>query len=112
MTGNVSKFMNLKLKEMGTIYFGNNGKLKVLGSDNIFLNLNFTIKKVLYVEHLQFNFLRISQLYDSQYKVEFQSNKYFVKSIKESNLTLLGNTINLFSPSSSLTYLIAHKEEI
>lgn len=79
MIGDVDKFTNLKLKEMRIVCFRNNRRLKVLGSSNIYLNLSFIIKKVLYVEHLQFNMLSISQLWDSGYKIEFKSNKCFVQ---------------------------------
>lgn len=109
MTGDAKKF-----KEMKTICFGNNDKLKVLESGNIILSSNFVIKKTLCVENPKFNLLNISQLYDSRYRVEFKSNKCIVKSTKESNLTLLRvrnenvYTIDLSSSSSSLICLMPH----
>lgn len=60
MTSDQRKFSNLKLKELGTICFRNNVKLKVIGAGNIKINSNIFIKKVLYVENLRFNLLIIS----------------------------------------------------
>lgn len=71
MTRDADKFTNLKHKEMRIVCLGNTRKLKVLRSSNIYLKSNFIIKRVLYLEYLQFNLLSISQFWDSGYKVEF-----------------------------------------
>lgn len=108
-------FTSLKLKEMETVYFENNNKLKVLMSGNIILNSSVFVKKFLYVENLNFNLLSISQLCATRYKIEFLSYKCIVECVKELKLTLLGvkknsiYTINL--PSSSHKCFIPQREK-
>ena len=60
MTGDRLKFTRLKLKNLGSVAFGNDGKLKVIGKSNIELNSDFIIRKVLLVEKFNFNLLSIS----------------------------------------------------
>lgn len=55
------------------MFFDNNGELKLLGSSNIELYFEFVMKKVLFVENLNFNLFSISQLCDIRYKEEFHS---------------------------------------
>nr|KYP76723.1 Copia protein [Cajanus cajan] len=74
MTGDPSKFSNMKLKNEGFVTYGDNNKGKILGCGNIGNSSSSTlIENVLLVEGLKHNFLSISQLSDKGFKIEFDN---------------------------------------
>ena len=56
MTGDASKFTTLILKDQGNITYGDNRKANVIGEGNILVNKDLSIKNVLLVENLKYNF--------------------------------------------------------
>lgn len=82
MAGDRQKFTKLKLKNLGVVAFGNNGKLKIIEKDNIELKCNFIIWKVILVDKFRFNLLNVSQLSDARYKVKFQSTQCLIKHVE------------------------------
>jgi len=67
MTGDVSKFISISLKQDGHVTYGDNNKEKVLGKGTIGNESSLLIHDVLYVEGLKHNLLSISQLCDRGY---------------------------------------------
>ena len=115
MTGDKLKFTKLKLKNLGSVAFGNDGKLKVIGRGNIELSSDFIIRKVLLVENFNFNLLSISQLCDSGYLVTFDKSSCLVKNIENPEITLKGlrknNMYSIYLPTSSIKCFLTQEEE-
>ena len=115
MTGDQLKFSKLTFKRQGSVAFGNNGKLKIIGSGDIELNSNFTIQNALLVENFQYNLLSVSQLCDNNYKVIFLENECLIKT-NETFKTILKGTRNsniytISLPNSSTKCLMTQQEE-
>nr|KYP35586.1 hypothetical protein KK1_043371 [Cajanus cajan] len=69
MTGDLSKFSNLKVKHDGFVTYGDNNKGKILGCGNIG-NTSFSlIENVLLIKGLKHNLSSISELCDKGFKV-------------------------------------------
>jgi len=73
MTGDASKFTNLKMKQEGFMTYGDNNKGKILGRGDVGSHDLIIIKDVMLVEGLKHNLLSISQLCDKDYEVKFKS---------------------------------------
>ena len=68
MTGDVTHFINMKLKAEGHVTYGDNNRGKILGRGDVGTKDSTTIGNVLYVEGLKHSLLSISQLCDKGYK--------------------------------------------
>ena len=73
MTGDVTQFINLKLKAEGHVTYGDNNRGKILGRGNVGTKDSTTIENVLYVEGLRHSLLSISQLCDKGIQGQFRS---------------------------------------
>ncbi|MCQ7222071.1 DDE-type integrase/transposase/recombinase, partial [Salmonella enterica] len=115
MIGDHTKFTTLRYKSLGTVAFGNNGKLKVIGIGNIELDSDFIIRKVLLVENFKYNLLSISQLCDARYKVRFMASECQIKNLDNPQIQLRGfrqNNIYVINlASSSVKCHLTQKEE-
>ena len=115
MTGDKLKFTKLKYKSLGSVAFGNNGKLKVIGKGNIELSSDFVIRNVLLVDNFNFNLLSISQLCDSGYLVNFDKSGCLVKNIENPEIKLKGlrknNIYTIDLSISSIKCLLTQQEE-
>ena len=80
MTGDESQFITLEAKNGRMVTFGDNGKEKIIGIDNIAITPFTYIENVLLVDGVKHNFLSISQLCDKSYKVVFESSMCIVTS--------------------------------
>ena len=72
MTGNKSRFRNIRPKDGGVLKFAYGIKLKIIGVGNVDKNNFDLITDVMLVEGLTHNFLSISQFCDQGYRVVFQ----------------------------------------
>jgi len=115
MTGDISKFVNIILKQEGHVTYGDNNKGKILGKGTIGNENNFLIHDVLHVEGLKHNFLSISQLYDKRYQVTSKPNTCENR-LSNSQVLLIGKRINnvyllnISHPTSMGCILTKHKE--
>jgi len=57
MTGDVTQFINLKLKAEGHVTYGDNNRGKILGRGDVGTKDSTTIENVLYVERLKHSLL-------------------------------------------------------
>ena len=64
MIGDISKFVNIILKQEDHVTYGDNNKGKILGKGTNGNENNFFIHDVLHVEGIKHNLLSISQLCD------------------------------------------------
>jgi len=116
MTGDVSKFVNIILKEEGHVTYGDNNKGKILGKGIVGSASNFLVHDVLYVEGLKHNLLSISQLCGRGYQVTFKSNTCEIRLPNSQEVLLCGKRINNvylldISYSSSIGCLLTKHEE-
>lgn len=109
MTGDPNKFIALKYKDWDTGSSENSSELKVIGTGDIKLNLNFIIWKVLLIKNMRFNWLTINQLRGSGYVIEFYYSKYLVK--HNDFITLTGQRINLLCITNIFLKCLKPKED-
>ena len=65
LTGDRNKFVSLKEKKDGTVFFGNNGSSNVIGSGTITLGSKDALaKNVLLVENMNHNLLCVGKMCD------------------------------------------------
>jgi len=116
MTGDISKFVNIILKQEGHITYEDNNKGKILGKGIIGNENNFLIHDVLHVEGLKHNLLNISQLCDKGYKVTFKPNNCEIYLSNSQEVLLVGKRVNnvylldKLNPTS-IGYLLTKYEE-
>ncbi|GJS76003.1 retrovirus-related pol polyprotein from transposon TNT 1-94 [Tanacetum coccineum] len=105
MTGNLSLLCNFMEKYLGTVRFGNDQFVPILGYGDL-VQGNITIKRVYYVEGLNHNLFSVGQFCDADLEVAFQKSTCFVRDLQGNNL-LTGNrgtdlyTISLQETTSS-----------
>ena len=76
MTGDRNKFVSLKEKKDGTMYFGNYGSSNVVGSGIVTLENKYALaKNVLLVENMNHNLLSVGQMCDQGHTILFNSTK-------------------------------------
>ena len=76
MTGDQNKFINLKKGKNGSVAFGNDSCVKILGK--VVVNLGSEKVKatnVLLIEYLKHNLLSVSKMCDQGYNIIFNSQK-------------------------------------
>ena len=116
MTGNRDLFVDLTLKKLGYVNYGDNNKGKILGIGNVGSNSTMFIKNVLYVEGLKYNLLSISQLSDKGFNVSFNSEQCMI-SDKNESFKLIGKRENnmyllsLHSVAVSNTCLVCNEND-
>jgi len=94
MTGDLTMFTSLKLKEEGHVTYGDNNHGRILGRGTIGTQSSTTIENVLYVEGLRHSLLSISQLCDKGYKVNFKSNGRTISHDSSGKVLFTGKRVN------------------
>ncbi|GJR61910.1 hypothetical protein Tco_1504072 [Tanacetum coccineum] len=89
MTGNLSLLCNFMEKYLGTVRFGNDQFVPILGYGDL-VQGNITIKRVYYIEGLNHNLFSVGQFCDADLEVAFQKSTCFVRDLQGNNL-LTGN---------------------
>nr|GEZ46575.1 retrovirus-related Pol polyprotein from transposon TNT 1-94 [Tanacetum cinerariifolium] len=108
MTGNLRLLCNFVEKFIGTVRFGNDQFVPILGYGNL-VEGNVTINRVYYVAGLNYNLFSVGQFWDADLEVAFRKSTFFVRDLQGNDL-LVGNhgsdlyTISL-QESTSLTSL-------
>ncbi|KAK2989895.1 hypothetical protein RJ640_019478 [Escallonia rubra] len=93
MTGNISLFTSIDLKEGGNVTFGDNSQGRIKGKGTIGKEPH-SIENVLYVEGLKHNLLSISQFSDKGFKVIFEASQCTILSLKNNETILVGSRDN------------------
>ncbi|GJQ95897.1 retrovirus-related pol polyprotein from transposon TNT 1-94 [Tanacetum coccineum] len=105
MTGNLKLLCNFVEKFLGTVRFGNDQFAPILGYGDLNQG-NVTIKRVYYVEGLNYNLFSVGQFCDADLEVAFRKSTCFVRDLQGNDL-LTGNrgsdlyTISLQETTSS-----------
>jgi len=94
MTVDKPKFVNIILKQVGHVTYGDNNKGRILGRGSIGDKSILLIHDVLYVEGLKHNLLSINQLCDKGYQVIFKSNSCEICLPNSKEVMLIGKRIN------------------
>ncbi|VFQ83106.1 unnamed protein product [Cuscuta campestris] len=83
MTGDASKFLQIKQTKGGNVVFGDNGKGKIIGIGSVGKNETSSIDNVISVKGLKHNLLSISQLCDKGNRVTFDSKSCTVERLSQ-----------------------------
>ncbi|XP_042953597.1 uncharacterized protein LOC122290115, partial [Carya illinoinensis] len=89
MTGDKTKFFDLRSKEEGHVTFGDNSKGKIVGIGKIGNESSLIIEDVLLVEGLKHNLLSISQLCDKGFTVTFKMDKCIILNNHNCNICFI-----------------------
>jgi len=117
MTGDASKFTNLKMKQEGFVTYGDNNKGKILGKGDVGSHDSIIIKDVLLVEGLKHNLLSISLLCDKGYEVNFKPDLRLISSPITNQTLLIGKRVNniymfdICNIASSITCLLSKNND-
>nr|GEZ98466.1 integrase, catalytic region, zinc finger, CCHC-type, peptidase aspartic, catalytic [Tanacetum cinerariifolium] len=116
MTGNIKLLINFVWKFLGTVHFGNDHIVAILGYGDLKWG-NITITRVYFVEGLGHNLFSVGQFCDADLEVAFRRNTCFIRDLDGVDL-LKGNrstnlyTINLYDmASASPICLMARKKQ-
>nr|GEX88889.1 retrovirus-related Pol polyprotein from transposon TNT 1-94 [Tanacetum cinerariifolium] len=113
MTGNLKLLCNFVEKFLGTVRFGNDQFVPILGYGDL-VQGNVTINRVYYVEGLNHNLFLVGQFCDADLEVAFRKSICFVRDLQGNNL-LIGNhgsdlyTISLQESTSSTSLCLMAK---
>nr|GFB10688.1 retrovirus-related Pol polyprotein from transposon TNT 1-94 [Tanacetum cinerariifolium] len=105
MTGNLNLLCNFVEKFLGTVRFGNDQFVPILGYGDL-VQGNVTINRVYYIEGLNHNLFSVGQFCDADLEVAFRKSTCFVRDLQGNDL-LTGNrgsdlyTISLQESTSS-----------
>ncbi|GJS56689.1 retrovirus-related pol polyprotein from transposon TNT 1-94 [Tanacetum coccineum] len=98
MTGDRSQLTNFVNKFLGTVKFGNDHVVKILGYGDYQIG-NVTISRVYYVEGLGHNLFSVGQFCDSNLEVAFRQHTYFIRNLEGVDLLTRSRRNNLYTLS-------------
>jgi hypothetical protein len=102
MTGDRDRFLTLKKERDGSVSFGNDDSVKIIGKGTAIIgNKNTKAENVLLVEDMKHNLLSVSQMCDQVHKVTFDSQKCEIR--KEG----LGKLIATAARTSNNIYVLS-----
>ena len=90
MTGDQNKFISLKKRKSGSVAFGNDSTVKILGKGVVNLgNTKLKVEGVLLIEDLKHNLLSVGKLCDQGYNLRFNSRKCEIREAKSGILVAI-----------------------
>nr|GEV37189.1 integrase, catalytic region, zinc finger, CCHC-type, peptidase aspartic, catalytic [Tanacetum cinerariifolium] len=104
MTGDRSQLVNFIQKFLGTVKFGNDHVVKIMGYGDYQIG-NVTISRVYYVEGLGHNLFSVGQFCDSYLEVAFRQHTCFILNLDGVDLLTGSQGNNLYT--LSLLYMMA-----
>nr|GEZ86694.1 retrovirus-related Pol polyprotein from transposon TNT 1-94 [Tanacetum cinerariifolium] len=113
MTGNLKLLINFVWKFMGTVRFGNDHVVAILGYGDLQWG-NILITRVYFVEGLGHNLFSVGKFCDSDLEVAFRRNSCFVRNLKGVDLFKGDRSTNIYTinlhemASASPICLMAH----
>nr|GEX99129.1 integrase, catalytic region, zinc finger, CCHC-type, peptidase aspartic, catalytic [Tanacetum cinerariifolium] len=96
MIGNLKLLINFIWKFLGTVRFGNDHVVAILGFGDLQWG-NILITRVYFIKGLGHNLLLVGQFYDSDLEVAFRSNTCFVRNLEGVDLLKGNHTTNLYT---------------
>ncbi|GJV59183.1 retrovirus-related pol polyprotein from transposon TNT 1-94 [Tanacetum coccineum] len=96
MTGNLKLLSNFVEQFLSTVKFGNDQIAPILGYGDL-VQGNVTIKRVYYVEGLNYNLFSIGQFCDADLEVAFQKSTCYIRDLKGNDLLIGSCGIELYS---------------
>ena len=118
MTSDKKQFITLETKEGESVTFGDNDKGHIIEVGKIQITPSTFIENVLYVKGLKRNLISISQLYDKDYKVSFESLLCIITNPIDDSTIFIGRrqgniyTIDLNELSTNNHCLVATQAKI
>ncbi|GKD35754.1 hypothetical protein Tco_1251263 [Tanacetum coccineum] len=116
MTRHRDKLINFVSKFIGTVQFGNDHFVDIIGYGDIYMG-NILISRVYYVEGLGHNLFSVGKFCDSDLEVAFRKHTCFVRNLEGVDLLLGSRGSNLYTISmadmikSSLIFLLSKASE-
>ncbi|GJV91937.1 retrovirus-related pol polyprotein from transposon TNT 1-94 [Tanacetum coccineum] len=98
MTGDRSQLTNFVHKFLGTVKFGNDQVVKIIGYGDYQIG-NVTISRAYYVEGLGHNLFSVGQFCDSDLEVAFRKHTCFVRNLEGVDLLSRSRGTNIYSLS-------------
>ncbi|GJV68562.1 retrovirus-related pol polyprotein from transposon TNT 1-94 [Tanacetum coccineum] len=98
MIGNRSQLLNFVSKFLGTVRFGNDHIVRIMGYGDYQLG-NVTISRVYYVEGLEHNLFSVGQFCDGDLEVVFRKNGCFIRNLEGVDLLSGSRDTNLYTIS-------------
>ncbi|GJS51795.1 integrase, catalytic region, zinc finger, CCHC-type containing protein [Tanacetum coccineum] len=98
MTGDRSQLTNFVNKFLGTVKFGNDHVVKILGYGDYQIR-NVTISRVYYVKGLGYNLFSVGQFCDSNLEVAFRQHTCFIPNLEGVDLLTGSRGNNLYTMS-------------
>ncbi|GJZ12550.1 retrovirus-related pol polyprotein from transposon TNT 1-94 [Tanacetum coccineum] len=98
MTGDLSQLTNFISKFLGTVKFGNDQVVKIMGYGDYQIG-NVTISRVYYVEGLGHNLFSVGQFCDSNLEVAFRQHTCFIRNLEGVDLLTGSRGDNLYTLS-------------
>nr|GEZ22294.1 retrovirus-related Pol polyprotein from transposon TNT 1-94 [Tanacetum cinerariifolium] len=96
ITGNLKLLINFVEKFLGTVKFGNDQIVPILGYGDLVQGA-VTIKGVYYVEGLNHNLFSVGQFCDADLEVAFRKSTCFIRDLKGNDLLIGSRGTNLYS---------------
>nr|GEZ50672.1 Gag-Pol polyprotein [Tanacetum cinerariifolium] len=96
MTGNLKLLINFVEKFLGTVKFGNDQIVPILGYGDLVQGV-VTIKRVYYVEGLNHNLFSVGQFCDADLKVAFRKSTCYIRDLKGNDLLIGSRGTDLYS---------------
>ncbi|GJV92075.1 hypothetical protein Tco_1539888 [Tanacetum coccineum] len=96
MTGNLKLLSNFVEKFIGTVKFGNDQIAPILGYGDL-VQGKITIKRVYYVEGLNYNLFSVGQFCDADLEVAFQKSTCYIRDLKGNDLLTGSRGLDFYS---------------
>nr|GEW90856.1 uncharacterized mitochondrial protein AtMg00810-like [Tanacetum cinerariifolium] len=96
MTENIKLVINFVWKFLGTVHFGNDHIVAILGYGDLKWG-NITITKVYFVEGLGHNLFSVGQFCDADLEVAFRRNTCFIRDLDGVELLKVNRSTNLYT---------------
>nr|GFA53455.1 retrovirus-related Pol polyprotein from transposon TNT 1-94 [Tanacetum cinerariifolium] len=96
MTGNLKLLINFVEMFLGTVKFGNDQIAPILGYGDLVQGA-VTIKRVYYVEGLNYNLFSVAQFCDADLEVVFRKSTCYIRDLKGNDLRTGSHGIDLYS---------------
>nr|GEV13077.1 hypothetical protein [Tanacetum cinerariifolium] len=96
MTGNLKLLINFVEKFLGTVKFGNDLIAHILGYGDL-VQGTVTIKRVYYVEGLNYNLFSVGQFCDADLEVAFRKSTCYIRDLKGNDLLTGSRGTDLYS---------------
>nr|GEW44560.1 hypothetical protein [Tanacetum cinerariifolium] len=96
MTGNLKLLINFVEKFLGTVKFGNDQIVPILGYGDLIQRV-VTIKRVYYVERLNHNLFFVGQLCDADLELAFRKSTCYIRDLKGNDLLTSSRGTDLYS---------------